>query len=843
MSPPAPHLSPLDKAKAEINELNQTMQADLDSLRSAPITELEKRINSLRRTFHASQQSAITNIKNAFNGSDMRIYNLENDLRAEKALLVDAHKGLQAEKALTGRLTTELSAEKEAAKVQYTKLKAELDSARDEIDEGMSRLQKAQNELDKAERARADIQTDLEAAKQRNVDLQKQSAAAEQGRKELLNEFTSVRKHEARLQAELRTAKERLSALENGLNALVGTNKQQLCQARPASASAPVNNHQNSSAEDSNDRPQGRGHHIQVQAVESQPANSMSDDDPDYLLCQEALREVMDPKNRQYNRHFLKPVDMVASDHRTNLNATMQPMNLDTIKEKLDKGAYNSANSFKADFDLLIANSRELDPPGNHVRVAGEQLLAIFQEQWSAPRTADHGSPDRTSLDQQSRGHKRKASTEHPVPPEGAEAAWRSPSLPLLNDHATQSSGHSSDGRPDIHQSRSQQASGSSAGSAETAMGLWEGQLMAGSNIQVDTKVDVIIKRDHFAKPVNTFHVSCKDLFPDKLEVQGHVAASWLEDEIQRLDCDPDRDMVLFLVSPATDNDTIGFRELDNSFTSNERVGTVKHADGYNVDGVYLVPTKTSYRSIARISRLTEDKYFPDRGREYSKHDEDYRMKGKLLLVVLFRLEEAAQEQIRLAWDAAIKAVRSPDLKDLTGVRNHLKHYPLPIFHPWGFCLSGYERDTLIYTTIVVYSQSLAELHMTIAYPQGFFQLWHSKINQSEHSSIDGVKLPRWVFVLGQVISPLSRWEYLIVDIEHDDRPLWGITSKKTGCFGLGDVIMLVSSKFPSSLEEWQSTITVDHRKNQTKKRIHLPGLSLQEYRIRDGPIRKKRTA
>lgn len=503
------------------------------------------------------------------------------------------------------------------------------------------------------------------------------------------------------------------------------------------------------------------------------------------------------------------------------LKATTQPMGLSAMKEKLAKGGYTSANSFKEDFYFVIANSSKGRPLSNHVPTAGRRLLDIFDKQWSAARLSSPSARGHTIQDHPSRGHKRKASTKRPALSEGTDAAKRAHSLPLLNNHATRPSRHYSGERLPIRQDQSQRASSTSASSEGAAGRLWEGQITTGPNIQVDAKVDVIITRACFVKPVNTFHSSCKELFPDKLEVQGHVAEGWLEDEIQKVECDHDRDMIAFLIRPALETDTTKFTSLVKSFDTHKRAGTVKHAGGYHASEAYLIPVSNEYHFAWSISGQKKDRYSDtDEDDDSSKFSP---IKTSLMLVVVFRVTEAAQEQIRLAWDAAIKAVRSPNMNDLAGVGKHLRHHPLPIFRPFEYVVSGHERHMLSYQ--ISRDRSSAEPN---PYPEGFFRLFWGT-DQSGQPSIDGVKLPSWVFPLGRVINPTAPWTLLIVDVEHEDRPLWGITRSKT-TFWLSNEITLVSSKFPSSWEEWESTMTMDHYKNQLKKCIHLPCLGLGRY-------------
>lgn len=841
MSSQVPHQSPLERAKAEMDTLSQDFQKGLDNLRNAPLVEYETRINSLGSTFQASQKLAIKNVESAFNTSGQRIQELENDLRTEKALLQDAQmnlrtakagsqdtrKKLRAETALADKLKKELSVEKEIAKTKLDEMKIELVTAKKELEVARSGLQNARGELEQAKQGPAGLQKDLEAIKQRNSDLCNESVIAETRRQDLLTELAAVRQNEAYLQAELKTARESVSTAEKGLNAsqssfnrfkagldaLVGSYKEQLTQAQPAFGPTPPSSQQDGLAERT-DGLQRRNHHVQAQTLDSHPKNMMSDE-ADLLLCQNVLTELMDQKHYQYNRLFLQPEDLLILQYTDRLTHSKY---LNTMKEKLENGFYTSASSFKEDFNLMIAYAKQFSPHTHGY--AGEQLLAIFEEQWSARGVPLHGSQGLASHDQQSRGHKRKASTERPVQSEGTEAIRRACSLPPLNNDSSKPSSRSSSSRLTARQTRSQQASETASSSVETAAGGWKGKVIVGSNIQVDAKVDAVIKRVSVVKPVNTFDASCKKLFPDKLEVQGHVTTSLVEEELHRLNFSPDLDMVTFRIEQALDAHNKDFEMLFDYFTRRERYGTASYAGGHNVRKVYLIPVEAGFQYPQYISSL-----------DYKELPSDFKEKV-LLMVVVFQIKEKTQEQIRIARDAAIKAVCSPDVKDLTGVRDHLRHHPLPILKAGAFALSGSERYMPMLNKIA-HSRAPAGPKIP-ASPQGFYRLSYPNLDQVGQSSIDGVELPECIFILGRVISPTKRWGLLVVDMENEDRPLWSIMSNKVNDSRLGRVMMLMRSKFPSSLDEWESTITMDNQTAQLKKRLQLNGLKIERYRSSD---------
>ncbi|KAI9057179.1 Bromodomain-containing protein [Trametes sanguinea] len=59
-----------------------------------------------------------------------------------------------------------------------------------------------------------------------------------------------------------------------------------------------------------------------------------------------------------------------------------KPMDLSTMKKKLDAGEYPTAEKFREDFRLMIKNCMTFNPPGNPVHEAGKALQLLFEEKW-----------------------------------------------------------------------------------------------------------------------------------------------------------------------------------------------------------------------------------------------------------------------------------------------------------------------------------------------------------------------------------------------------------------------------------------------------------------------------
>lgn len=82
-----------------------------------------------------------------------------------------------------------------------------------------------------------------------------------------------------------------------------------------------------------------------------------------------------------------------------------KPMDLATMKRKLDAGEYHTPEKFRDDFRLMIKNCLTFNPPGNVVHEAGKSLQALFDEKWKnlpVPRSHDYSDDEEDEEDYES---------------------------------------------------------------------------------------------------------------------------------------------------------------------------------------------------------------------------------------------------------------------------------------------------------------------------------------------------------------------------------------------------------------------------------------------------------
>lgn len=96
--------------------------------------------------------------------------------------------------------------------------------------------------------------------------------------------------------------------------------------------------------------------------------------------CRVILSKVMD------NKHalpFLEPVDPVKLNIPQYFEIIKHPMDLSTVKKKLDSGQYANRNQFDEDIRLMLSNCYTFNPPDSYVHNEGKQLEKVYEKQWS----------------------------------------------------------------------------------------------------------------------------------------------------------------------------------------------------------------------------------------------------------------------------------------------------------------------------------------------------------------------------------------------------------------------------------------------------------------------------
>ncbi|KAI8323666.1 Bromodomain-containing protein [Martensiomyces pterosporus] len=105
---------------------------------------------------------------------------------------------------------------------------------------------------------------------------------------------------------------------------------------------------------------------------------------------------------------FLRPVDVVLDGCPTYYDVIKHPMDLGTIKQKLDAWKYSSAAELEADVKQMLNNCYTFNPPGTPVHNLGQDVEGVFEAEWSkaglaaAPSanfTVEAGQPQAVTTD------------------------------------------------------------------------------------------------------------------------------------------------------------------------------------------------------------------------------------------------------------------------------------------------------------------------------------------------------------------------------------------------------------------------------------------------------------
>ncbi|KAH9890905.1 Bromodomain-containing protein [Cubamyces lactineus] len=109
-------------------------------------------------------------------------------------------------------------------------------------------------------------------------------------------------------------------------------------------------------------------------------------------FCEKIWKDLHQKQHYTIAHHFYEPVDPIRMGIPEYPKVIKKPMDLSTIKKKLDAGEYPNAEKFREDFRLMIKNCMTFNPPGNPVHESGKALQQLFDEKWKnlpSPRQFD----------------------------------------------------------------------------------------------------------------------------------------------------------------------------------------------------------------------------------------------------------------------------------------------------------------------------------------------------------------------------------------------------------------------------------------------------------------------
>lgn len=95
--------------------------------------------------------------------------------------------------------------------------------------------------------------------------------------------------------------------------------------------------------------------------------------------CNEILKELFSKKHSGYAWPFYKPVDAELLGLHDYHDIIKKPMDLGTVKKKMDDREYKSAAEFADDVRMIFTNCYKYNPPDHDVVMMGRKLQDVFE--------------------------------------------------------------------------------------------------------------------------------------------------------------------------------------------------------------------------------------------------------------------------------------------------------------------------------------------------------------------------------------------------------------------------------------------------------------------------------
>ncbi|XP_074286006.1 transcription factor GTE7-like [Silene latifolia] len=157
-------------------------------------------------------------------------------------------------------------------------------------------------------------------------------------------------------------------------------------------------------------------------------------------MCSTVLKKL---SNQKAGSWFNTPVDVIGMGLHDYHTVIDRPMDLGTIRKKMDKGTYITPEEFAVDVRLTFNNALRYNPKGHEVNTLAGQYLALF-EQWSKPIFAKFNAEKQLHF-QQLDGNKRvppppPLQQPQPVPVPVAKPVRENVNLAVVEDEVQESS-------------------------------------------------------------------------------------------------------------------------------------------------------------------------------------------------------------------------------------------------------------------------------------------------------------------------------------------------------------------------------------------------------------------
>uniref|UniRef100_A0A8C7ZRW7 Bromodomain-containing protein 2 n=1 Tax=Oryzias sinensis TaxID=183150 RepID=A0A8C7ZRW7_9TELE len=109
--------------------------------------------------------------------------------------------------------------------------------------------------------------------------------------------------------------------------------------------------------------------------------------------CNNILKEMLSKRHCAYAWPFYTPVDAIALGLQDYHDIIKQPMDLSTIKKKMDHQEYTNATEFAADVRLMFSNCYRYNPPSHGVVYMARKLQEVFEARYMKMSQEPEGCP------------------------------------------------------------------------------------------------------------------------------------------------------------------------------------------------------------------------------------------------------------------------------------------------------------------------------------------------------------------------------------------------------------------------------------------------------------------
>ncbi|KAJ8734130.1 hypothetical protein PYW07_014681 [Mythimna separata] len=124
----------------------------------------------------------------------------------------------------------------------------------------------------------------------------------------------------------------------------------------------------------------GASHHAAMTPQLAKSKEKLSDA---LKSCNEILKELFSKKHSGYAWPFYKPVDAELLGLHDYFDIIKKPMDLGTVKQKMDNRAYKTAAEFAADVRLIFTNCYKYNPPDHDVVAMARKLQDVFEMRYA----------------------------------------------------------------------------------------------------------------------------------------------------------------------------------------------------------------------------------------------------------------------------------------------------------------------------------------------------------------------------------------------------------------------------------------------------------------------------